>query len=240
MTSVIRQLSMKRGNYPNHPLFRIAPILDKGVNFDPYELVLIAKIRGNRYASDLWDCNGFYLNYHDRLDAPADAQVKAVKSRYKLTKEQLEEYRTSPWISEQERARLKAEKAARDAAEAEFARARREYAEEIARKTVEKQRLQAERDAEWERLDVALKAKRERISGETELYRCERAWIVNGPWECSRCLTPSKITAAPGGYVISCRSCGRRAVADHPTLLKVMNTLTLKTQPQPETAGQSP
>ena len=61
MRSVIPQLSMKRGNYPNHPLFRIAPILDKGfqtVNFDPYELVLAAKIRAGQYAPDLWDCNG--------------------------------------------------------------------------------------------------------------------------------------------------------------------------------------
>src|SRR4029077_1839417 len=91
------QPQMTGFNYPNHPLFRIAPLLDKGfqtVRFDPYERVLVAKIRAGKYSSDLWDCNGLYLTYLDRLDGPADRHLYAErKSRWKMTPEERKQYR---------------------------------------------------------------------------------------------------------------------------------------------------
>lgn len=222
---------MRTTNYPNHPLFRIAPLLDRGfqtVLHDEYTSRLIGRIRAGRYTPELWDCNSFYLGYSERLAAPADRQTTALKSRYSMTPQEWEAYRNDP-ARQEERAQLAAERAAkkarREAKEAEFARLRREYAERQARLAAEKERIEAERAAEWDR-----------VGAETQQYLTERAMIMAGSWECTQCLTPSEVSSQPAGrYAISCRRCGRRAFGDHVALLEVMNARNA--QPEPEIVG---
>ena len=214
-------------NYPNHPLFRITPLLNDGqstVRHDEYTSRLIGRIRAGRYMPELWDCNSFYLNYSERIGTAADRQTTAIKSRYKLTAEQLAEYRNGPEAQER-RAKALADKARREAEEAEFWRVRREHAERQTRLAAEKQRLEAERAAEWDR-----------IGAETQQWRMERTWIMGGPWECTGCRTPSQISVEPAGrYAISCRDCGRRTVTDHGTLVSVLRAH--KAQPTPDIVG---
>ena len=83
-------------NYPKHPLFGIAPLLHRGfqtVQYDEYATHLVGRIRAGRYTSELWDCNGLYLDYSDRVGHAAYRQHVALPSRHKLTPEQLAEYR---------------------------------------------------------------------------------------------------------------------------------------------------
>ena len=207
---------LAHANYPNHPLFRIAPLLDRGfqtVNFDPYERVLVAKIKAGRYTSDLWDCNGLYLNYDDRVGSHVvNRPAIAVKSRYTMTPEE-----RRAWANSYGDPLLDAERERRRAQRAEAAAERRRWEQEVAEKQARRQAQQEERAREWAR-----------VEDDTEQYRSERARIMDGPWECTSCLTPSKISIEPAGcYAISCRTCGRRAVGDHATLLKVLNTLAL-------------
>jgi hypothetical protein len=211
-------------NYPKHPLFRITPLLHRGfqtVQFDPYERVLIAKIRAGAYSSDLWDSNGLYLDYADRLASPADRQTTAFKSRYEMTPQQHEDYRRE--VREQWKAGAPAREARRleqQRITAEFERDRREKREAERKAELEwnekKAAIQAERDAEWER------AGREKAANNAQ-WQNQRDGILAARWECSGCLTPSQITFERGAYVLSCSTCGRRALADHPTMLKVMS-----------------
>ena len=235
-------------NYPNHPLFRITPLLDKGfqtVNFDPYELVLVAKIRAGQYTPALWDCNSLLLDYGDRLGSPAYPQVFAAKSRYTMTPAEQQAYRDDP-ARKDEAARALAEKTAlaaerkakREAAEAKLAEQRRiealereRFAREYAEKEAQRQAAREKQERDWERIGA------DTLSA-AQKWLTERAWILAGSWECARCMKPSQIRVEQGGYAISCRSCGRRAVGDHATLLKVMTTRTF--QPQPEIVGSSP
>ena len=216
-------MTPQRYNYPNHPLFRITPLLNDGQNtvrHDEYTSRLVGRIRAGRYMPELWDCNSFYLNYSERIGTTADRQTMAIKSRYTMTAEQRAEYRNGPEAQER-RAKNLANKARREAEEAEFWRVRREHAEREARLAAEKKRREDERAAEWDR-----------IGAETQQWRTERSWIMGGPWECTGCRTPSQISVEPAGrYAISCRDCGRRTVADHKTLVSVMRTH--KAQPKP-------
>ena len=199
---------MRTANYPNHPLFRIAPLLDSGlqtVGFDPFERGLVAKIREGRYSSDLWDCNSLYLDYGERLDrhgaSPADRQGFAAKSGYKMTPEQLTEYRRA--LEENDRA-LRAKLAEeRKAREAEQERVKQEHAEALARRTAEREK----RERDW--------------AGEDEWRRETRA-ILAARWECSGCLKPATIQAQGAAYILECRPCGRSASADHATLVNMM------------------
>ena len=216
-------------NYPNHPLFRITPLLDRGFNtvlHDEYTSHLVGRIRAGRYTPELWDCNGFYLNYHDRLDAPADGQIRAAKSRYKMTPEERKAWANSYGDPElnASRERRRAEQAKRDAVYAEERKERERFAKEHAERLAAREAALEERAREWAR-----------VGAESQQYLTERAMIMGGSWECSRCLTPSEVTSQPAGrYAISCRRCGRRAVGGHAELLRVMNAR--KTQPEPEIA----
>ena len=229
-------------NYPNHPLFRITPLLDKGVStvlHDEYTSRLVGRIRAGRYTPDLWDCNSLYLGYAERLGSLAYRQVFAAKSRYQMTPEQLRAYRDDPALQE-ERARLAEEqrtrratkKAKREAEETKLAAQRRAVAEERARFEQEYEERKAKRKADEEQ-----RAREwERVGAETQQWLTERAWIMAGRWECTGCLRPSEISVEPAGrYAISCRICGRRAIGDHVTLLNVMNAHNAR--PEPEIAG---
>jgi hypothetical protein len=201
-------------NYPNHPLFRIAPLLDRGfqtVNFDPYERVLIAKIRAGRHSPDLWDCNSFYLGYSQRFAADGDRQHSAMPSRYKLTPEQLHEYREKcreKWLAQ---APQRAERRAQREEEARFwrewleeqKRNAREYAERTAARAAEQER----RDREW--LEAEARANDDRA-------------ILSARWECSSCKTRSEIKRVPEGFQLGCRTCGRACVAKPEAFLALM------------------
>lgn len=210
-------------NYPTHPLFGIAPLLDKSfqtVRFDPYERVLVAKIRSGQYTADLWNCNGAYLDYGDRVGSPIYQERTAFKSRYELTPEQLREA-----MEELERRRndpvLKAEreaaKAVREAAKAERERIRRKWAEEQEREqeayaaaTAERARRQAERDAEWRAAAEAVAEK-------------QRQAILQNKWQCTRCkgLTIN-VTVERKGFTLECQSCGQKGYGKHATLLGML------------------
>lgn len=210
---------IERGfNYPTHPLFGIAPLLDRGfqtVQFDPYERVLIAKIRSGQYCADLWNCNGFYLDYGERLASPADRQATAFKSRYEMTAEQRKEYQTeqrAAWEARApQRAARKAEKEERERffreAFAERQRERQAHEERQERKRQE----QEQRDLEWaERND------------ELERERAERAAILTAPWQCVKCLKRAEVRLRLGRYELVCAPCSATAVAPHETLVKLM------------------
>jgi hypothetical protein len=214
-------------NYPTHPLFQIAPLLDRGfqtVRFDPYERVLIAKIRAGRYSSDLWDCNGLYLGYADRIGSPAYRQMTAFESRYELTPEQREEAR-----KEQERVRndpvLKAQreqaKAERDAAKAERERIRRKWAEEQEREAkayaaamAERKRVKEEREAEWERETAA-------GSASVDQRRREMQAIMKNKWQCIRCKNIAGVEPERDGYTLRC-ICGQKGWGNHATFVRMI------------------
>lgn len=185
---------MRTTNYPNHPLFRIAPLLDKSfqtVRFDPYERVLVAKIRAGRYSSELWDCNSLHLGYAERIGSPAYQQVAAIPSRYKMTADEIAAYRDDPvWkaerarLAEEARARRAEKKAQREAEETKLAAHRRAMAEERARFEQEyeaskarRQAAQEQRDREWAEREVALgreaaeRRERARVQVAAELAR---------------------------------------------------------------------
>lgn len=167
-------------NYPNHPLFRITPLLDRGFNtvlHDEYTSHLVGRIRAGRYTRDLWDCNSLILGYAVRTAAPADQQMRAAPSRYKMTAEELkqfkEEFNSSPeWLATV--ARRREAKTQRAAKEAEKARVRREYAEEQARFEQEFAETQAKRKAEKEQRDRDWLM----VGAETQQYLTERAMIM--------------------------------------------------------------
>jgi hypothetical protein len=225
--------TIPRCNYPNHPLFRIAPLLDKGfqtVLHDEYTSRLVGRIRARRYMPELWDCNSLYLGYSERL-AAVRAPRPAFKSRYTMTAEQRKAWANGNGDPEvrAERERRRAEQAERDAEKA------RVWAEnEKRRKQAEEERER--RTREWVEEEARLLAeqakRRNRVEAETEQFLTERAWIMTGSWECAQCLTPSKITALPAGrYALSCRNCERRAVADHATMLNAMNARNARLEP---------
>ena len=161
-------------NYPNHPLFRIAPLLDKGfqtARFDPYEQVLVAKIRAGQYSSDLWDCNSHYLGFPAR-NFPPPGHVFAAKSRYKMTPEEIAAYNNDPERLA-ERARRAEERRARRAEiereEADLAARRRARDEEDQRRAREWEQEQNRRKA----ARAAAEVERERRQNEQTLARLE-------------------------------------------------------------------
>jgi hypothetical protein len=231
-------------NYPNHPLFRITPVLDKSfqtVRFDPYEQVLVAKIKAGRYSADLWDCNGLHLDYAQRVGSSCYQQKTAFKSRYEFTPERRKEYLEA--VREQmqaqaaqaaQRKQERAEKEAKRRAERTAAQMAQEAQEAAAR--AERVRVRAE----WERRKGELEAERaqraaeweaesERITAERQEQNAERAAIMAGKWECQKCLTRSLIQPIATGYVLTCRSCGKASWAPHETFaLIVARNIQLK------------
>ena len=230
----IRQLSQRKGNYPNHPLFRIAPLLDSGfqtVNFDPYERVLVAKIRDGRYTTDLFDCNSLLLDYGARLDrfgaSPAERQGIAIQSRYKMTPEQLAEYRHS--LDENDRALKAQREAERKAKKAEQERVK---AEDAARRTAREAELE-KRAREWGEEEARREVERDEAA--TQVLHGIIGWrpvnpdrvreqsaILRGHWECASCLRPAQIDVEGDAYILECRLCKRSASADHATLVNIM------------------
>jgi hypothetical protein len=213
--------------------FSIAPLLDKGVQYDPYANVLVAKIRAGRYVPELWDCNSFYLDYADRIGSPAYRQAAAFKSRYELTpdergeaRRERERVRTDPVLKTQrEEAR-----ASRAAAKAETERYWREWAEERRREDQAWAERQEQERQERERRD------REWAERGGELGMAERDAILAGPWECANCLRPSIIMPMPmeAKYRLTCPRCGRTAIAEHAVLFGLVNH---KARQEPAKAG---
>ena len=212
-------------NYPNHPLFRIAPLLDKGfqtVRFDPYERILVAKIRAGQYSSDLWDCNSLYLGSPWRRPAirrPVALHDDAAGDQG-LPERPGGEGGTRPALggaASPSRREESARRRRRDEARRATARAGRRAG--AVRTGICRSASEAEGRAGGARPRMGRLAK-------------ERAAILSGPWECTRCLKPSKISVEPAGlYAISCRECGRRAVADHATLRNVLNAHNAQLEP---------
>jgi hypothetical protein len=82
-------------NYPNHPLFRIAPLLYNwrgDVRHDEYVSSLIGRIRAGRHIEELFSSNSLLLDYSQRTSDPVDRQTPALKSRHKFTAETRAEY----------------------------------------------------------------------------------------------------------------------------------------------------
>jgi hypothetical protein len=145
-------------NYPNHPLFRIAPMLDRGFNrvdHDEYTSRLVGRIRAGRYTPELWDCNSLILGYGER-SGPVYRNQTAFKSRYSMTAQELQDYRNSP-EAKADRARMAAEREAKKAQlfaeETALAARRREAAEERQRVGREIEERLAKRKAEKEQQD---------------------------------------------------------------------------------------
>ena len=231
---------MRTANYPNHPLFRIAPILDKGfqtVRHDEYTSRLVGRIRAGRYMTELWDCNSLYLGYSERLGSPIYQQQTAFKSRYQMTPDEIRAYRDDP-ARKEEQAQLAAErkaraaereaekKAKREAEETKLAAQRRVMAEERGRFAQEYAAVRARRKADQE--------ERDRIWSDEGQRTREARSILSGRWECTTCLRPSKIFTQGAHYILSCPTCGRSASADHATLLGV---ITRQAQLQPANSG---
>jgi len=149
-------------NYPNHPLFRIAPLLNDGQNtvrHDEYTSRLIGRIRAGRYTPELWDCNSLLLDYGPRVGSPVYPPSLAVKSRYTMTPQEIRDHQNSP-EEKAERARRAEERKAKKeriiVEETALAARRREAAEErqrVGREIEERiERVRAEReqrDREW-------------------------------------------------------------------------------------------
>lgn len=223
-------------NYPNHPLFRITPLLNDGQNrvmHDEYTSHLIGRIRAGRYTPDLWDCNSLYLG------TPWRVPQFAVPSRYKMTADEIAAYKDDPaWkaerarLAEEQRARRAEKKAQREAEETKLAAHRRAMAEERERYEQEYQAAKARRQAEQEQRDREWLM----VGAETQQYLTEQAMVMAGSWECTGCQTPARIERAPSGrYTLSCRRCARHIVADHVTMLNVVNAQ--KAQPEPTNPG---
>jgi hypothetical protein len=146
-------------NYPNHPLFRIAPLLDKGFNtvlHDEYTSRLVGRIRAGRYTPELWDCNSLILGYGER-SGPVYRNQTAFKSRYSMTAQETKEirdYQNSP-EGKAERARMAKERAAKkvEFEETALAARRREAAEERQRVGREIEARLAKQKAEREQQD---------------------------------------------------------------------------------------
>jgi hypothetical protein len=221
-------------NYPNHPLFRITPLLNDGqnrVNHDEYTSRLVGRIRAGRYMPELFDCNSLYLGYAERVGSPAYPPSLAVPSRYKMTMQEIRDYQNTP-EAKAERARLAEERRARKeriiAEETAVAPRPREQAEERERFEQEYEAAKARRQAEKEQHDRDWLM----VGAETQQWLTERTWIMGGPWECTRCVRPAQISVEPAGrYAISCRDCGRRTVADHVTLVNVLNAHKARLEP---------
>lgn len=161
-------------NYPNHPLFRITPLLNDGQNtvrHDEYTSRLVGRIRAGRYMPELWDCNSLLLDYGARVGSPAYPPSLAVPSRYKMTMQEIRDYQNTP-EAKAERARHAEERRARKeriiAEETKLAARRREAAEErqrVGREIEERlERTRAEREQrerEWAEREVELATERQ-------------------------------------------------------------------------------
>lgn len=212
-------------NYPNHPLFRIVPLLYNwrgDVRHDEYVSHLVGRIRAGRYTPELWDCNGFYLDYSERLANPADRQLTAFKSRHKLTPAQLEEYRKEVRAEWQAGAAERAERAQKRAASeaerrAEWERVEREWVERLARQEAEKER----REREWAEREAEIAAERERQ--DTERAENQRKAILANKWQCQKCKAIGvKVEEQRKGYLLTCRGCGANAWGAHKTLVRML------------------
>jgi hypothetical protein len=172
-------------NYPNHPLFRITPLLNDGQNtvrHDEYTSRLIGRIRAGRYTPELWDCNSLILGYGER-SGPIYRHQSAFKSRYEMTMQEVRDYQNSP-EGQAERARLAEERKAKKeraiAEETALAARRREAAEERQRvgreieARLEKQKAErAQQDREWAERSVQLAQ-----AAEEKRQRTERARVL--------------------------------------------------------------
>jgi hypothetical protein len=175
---------MRTTNYPNHPLFRITPLLNDGQNtvrHDEYTSSLIGRIRAGRYMTELWDCNSLILGYSERVGSPAYQQVAAVQSRYKMTPEELEAYRNSPEVKAErarqladQQARRAEKKAQHEAEETALAARRRAMAEERERFEREYAEAKARRQADQEQRDREWAERAEALAREAAERR-ERA-----------------------------------------------------------------
>ena len=229
---------MSTAKHTSHPLFRIAPLLDKGAMHDEYTSRLIGRLRAGRYNADIWDCNSLYLGYAERIGSPAYQQVAAIPSRYKMTPQEIAAYKADPaWkaerarLAEEQRARRAEKKAQREAQETAFAARRRELAEERERFQREWAEAQAKRQADQKQRDSEW-AERE---AEGEQRRQERSAILGGPWECTRCLRPALVLPWPEGqYELTCPRCARSTRADHATMLSIV---ARKAQLEPANSG---
>lgn len=237
---------MMAPNYPNHPLFRITPLLNDGQNrvmHDEYTSRLIGRIRAGRYTSELWDCNSLYLDYGERLAAVRAARP-AFKSRYTMTMQEIRDYQNTPEAkaerakaAEELRVRRAEKKAQREAEETKLAAHRRAMAEEKWRFAEEYAAAQAKRKAEQKQRDLDWEEREAALAAEGEQRRQERSTIMAGPWECSRCLRPAQVVPWPGGlYELTCPRCARSARTDHATMLSIV---ARKIQLKPVNPSQS-
>lgn len=232
---------VQRYNYPKHPLFGIAPLLDKGfqtVLHDEYTSRLVGRIRAGRYAPDLWDCNSLYLGYSERIAAVRAARI-AIKSRYEMTpqerKDWRERYDQAPDVIEARARRKQAaaeRKAARQAWEENFARQASEAAAERQRVEEEAERLKAARAAARERQDREWAERAAELAAEkadrAAAWMAERDAVLAGSWECARCQRPSIIMPVHGRYQLTCPRCARTATVEHAALIALVNARNIR------------
>lgn len=209
--------------YPNHPLFRIAPLLYNwrgDPRHDEYTSRLVGRIRAGRYTPELFDCNSIYLTYPERAPIAADPPRLSVKSRYTMTADERKAWNNSYGdpAADAERARRKAK---RVAAAQERKRLERERAAREAQRKAEEKR----RDREWEEAREARKAEQERRDREweeaQERLEEDRA-ILTAEWQCQTCLTKAEVQRWGDRYVLGCRNCGRQTWGERATLLEMM------------------
>ena len=191
--------------YPNHPLFRIAPLLYNwrgDPRHDEYTSRLVGRIRADRYTPELFDCNSIYLTYPERAPIAADPPRLSVKSQYTMTADERKAWNNSYGdpAADAERARRKAKRAA---AAQERKRLERERAAREAQRKAEEKR----RDREWEEA-------RERLE--------EDRAILTAEWQCQTCLTKAEVQRWGDRYVLGCRNCGRQTWGERATLLEMM------------------
>jgi flagellar biosynthesis GTPase FlhF len=230
-------------------VFSIAPLLDRSLRtarFDPYEHVLVAKIRAGQYSADLWDCNGLLLDYPQRIGTPCYRQVSAFVSRYVRTPEERKAYdeeRRAAWRADAAaRAERAAARAAERAAAQEREAKRNEERERVKREWVElrakREAEAAERAAEWERegkLRAAAQARADAdVRMRTAQWHEDKERILNGHWECNRCKVRSTIQPVATGYVLRCPRCDRTSWTPHETMVAIV---TRNIQLEPLTAG---
>ena len=202
--------------YPNHPLFRIAPLLYNwrgDASHDEYTSRLVGRIRAGRYTPELFDCNSLYLTYPERAPVAANPPRLSVKSRYTMTADERKAWNNSYGdpaldaeraVAAQERERLERERAVREAErKAEEERREREWVEAGEARKAE----QEWRDREWEEA-------RERLED-------DRA-ILTREWQCQTCLTKAEVERWGDRYMLGCRNCGRQSWGERATLLKMI------------------
>jgi hypothetical protein len=204
-------------------LFDIAPLLFNwrcDVRHDEYTSHLVGRIRAGRYTSDLWDCNGLYLDYSQRNGRAAFEQF-AAPSRYKMTPAEIAAYNADPEViaerarrAEEQRVLRAEKKAKREAEESKLAAHRRAMEEERQRFAAEYAEKMAKRDAEQKRHDA------EWMQREAELKR-EAEAILKNKWQCVSCRRFPTIKQRSGRYLLRC-ICGVAAEGSHATMLKMM------------------